>query len=99
MNQSGVVLVITLWILLILSTIALGFAFEMHLESRLARYQLDSHTALYLAQAGINRAMVELKNDLILDRKARPQAIDNLGESWANNEISNEEYYTNIELG
>ena len=37
---------------LILSTIALGFAFEMHLESRLARYQLDSHTAGYLTQAG-----------------------------------------------
>jgi general secretion pathway protein K len=98
MKQSGVVLIITLWILLILSTIALGFAFEMHLESRLARYQLDSHTAIYLAQAGINRAMVELKNDLFLDRKARPQIIDSLGEPWANNENS-AEYYTDIELG
>lgn len=97
-NSSGVVLIITLWILLILSTIALGFAFEMHLESRLARYQLDSHTASYLAQAGINRAMVELKNDLILDRKARPQIIDTLGENWANNE-NTDEYYTDIELG
>ncbi|MFB3894790.1 MAG: general secretion pathway protein GspK [bacterium] len=97
-NQSGVVLIITLWILLILSTIALGFAFEMHLESRLARYQLDQNIASELAQAGINRAMVELKNDLILDRKARPRVIDTLGENWANNENS-EEYYTNIELG
>ncbi|MDI6784750.1 MAG: type II secretion system protein GspK, partial [bacterium] len=97
-NQDGVVLIITLWILLILSTIALGFAFELHLESRLARYQLDSHTAAYLAQAGINRAMVELKNDLLLDRKARPQIIDSLGENWANNE-NTDEYYTDIELG
>ena len=98
MNQSGVILIITLWILLILSTIALGFAFEMHLESRLARYQLDSHTATYLAQAGVHRAMVELKNDLFLDRKARPQMIDSLGENWANNE-NTDEYYTDIELG
>jgi type II secretory pathway component PulK len=97
-HQSGVVLIITLWILLILSTIALGFAFEMHLESKLARYQLDRYTASELAQAGINRAMVELKNDLILDRKARPQIVDTLGENWANNE-NTDEYYTNVELG
>lgn len=97
-NQAGVVLIITLWILLILSTIALSFAFEMHLESRLARYQLDHYAASELAQAGINRAMVELKNDLILDRKARPKIIDTTGENWANNENS-DEYYTNIELG
>ncbi|MCX7919713.1 MAG: general secretion pathway protein GspK [bacterium] len=96
--QSGVVLIITLWILLILSTIALGFAFEIHLESRVARYQLDRYTASYVAQAGLHRAFVELKNDLILDRKARPQSIDSLGESWANNEFS-EEYYQNVKLG
>src|SRR5277367_4500671 len=82
-NDRGVILIITLWILLILSVIALGFSIELHLEARLARYQVDSHTAYYLSKAGIERAMVELKNDLVLDHKSRPAIYDGLDDSWS----------------
>ncbi len=82
-TESGVILIITLWVLLILSVIALGFSIELHLEARLARYQVDSHTAYYLAKAGIERAMVELKNDLVLDHKSRTAIYDGLDDSWS----------------
>lgn len=82
-SESGVILIITLWVLLILSVVALGFSIELHLEARLARYQVDSHTAYYLAKAGIERAMVELKNDAVLDHKSRPAMYDGLDDSWS----------------
>ena len=62
--SEGVALIITLWILLILSTMAAGFAYRMRLGIKVAGYQRDSFKTLVLAQAGVERAIAELKNEV-----------------------------------
>ncbi len=62
--KKGVALIVTLWVLLILSTMATSFAYRMRLAIRAAVYQRDSFKALALAQAGVERAVAELKNEL-----------------------------------
>ena len=96
-SQSGVILITTLWILLILSVIALGFSIDLQLEARLARNQMDTHQAYYLARAGIVRAMVELKNDALLDHKSKTTIYDGLSDCWATNEDT-EKIFKNVEL-
>ncbi|MBU0700231.1 general secretion pathway protein GspK [bacterium] len=73
-NEEGVVLVITLWVLAILSLLAISFAYQMRIGIRLAGYQVDSLRALYLAKAGVNYALCELKKDT--------NEYDSLNEAW-----------------
>ena len=61
--KNGIALIITLWILLILSTMATSLAYRMRLAIRVTVYQRDSFKALALAQAGVERAIAELKNE------------------------------------
>jgi len=65
--KKGVALIVTLWVLLILSTMATSFAYRMRLGIRATAYQRDSFKALALAQAGVERAIAELKNELETD--------------------------------
>lgn len=74
-NEKGVILIITLWVLAILSLLAISFSQRMRLEIKLAKFQIDSLKALYLAQAGINYALAKLKKDINL--------YDSLNEDWA----------------
>jgi type II secretory pathway component PulK len=97
-RKDGVVLITTLWILLILSVLALGFTIDLQLEARMARTQMDTHQAYYLARAGVIRALVELKNDAILDHRTRNAIYDAPGDCWANNEET-DKIYKDIELG
>lgn len=62
--KKGVALIVTLWVLLILSTMATSFAYRMKLGIRATVYQRDSFKALSLAQAGVERAIAELDNEL-----------------------------------
>lgn len=98
MKNNGSILIVILWVILILSVLAIGFALEMQMEARLQRYQLDSKQAYQIARAGLERAIVELKNDLFLDRKARAFSADGHSDPWANNKFS-EKYFNHIELG
>ncbi len=97
-KEQGVILITTLWILMILSVIALGFSIELQLEARMSRTQLDTHQAYYLARAGVIRTLVELKNDAILDHRTRNAIYDAPGDCWANNEET-EKIYKDIPLG
>ncbi|MEW6620215.1 MAG: helix-hairpin-helix domain-containing protein [bacterium] len=71
---KGAVLIVTLWILAILTLLAISFAHRMRVEVKLTRFQVDSLRALYLAKAGINHAMAELKKDA--------NEYDSLNEEW-----------------
>ncbi len=98
LNRRGVILITTLWILLILSVIALTFSIELQLEARIARTQIDVHEAYYIARGGIYRAVVELKNDGILDHRVRTAPYDSLGDCW-NITDDTRENFVDVPLG
>jgi len=62
-KKSGIILITTLWILAILSVLAVGIGFRVSIEARLSKYNLDRIKGLYLAKAGIVKAMGVLSKD------------------------------------
>lgn len=77
-------LVLILWILVILTITALGFAFYIRLQLKITKNQTERLKAYYIAKAGIDRAILELKRDT--------NDYDALNEKWS----TNEEVYKNI---
>jgi type II secretory pathway component PulK len=59
-KKSGAILITSLWILSILSILALGIGFRVSIEARLAKYNMDGAKALYLAKAGLNKVIYRL---------------------------------------
>ena len=60
---KGVILLVTLWILAILSLLAIGIGFRRSIELKLAGYQIDSLKAYEIAKAGIVKAVDALERD------------------------------------
>lgn len=56
-SQTGLVLVIVLWIIALLAVMAGGFAYSMRIETRLATSMVDRAQARALAEAGIAYAL------------------------------------------
>ncbi len=63
MKEQGIILIVILWILVILTTIALGFGHSMMVEYRISSYEIDKLKTMEIAKAGIERAIAELTND------------------------------------
>jgi general secretion pathway protein K len=59
-DNGGIALVMVLWVLVLLTTIVTEFCWTMRIEANVARNFRDAEEAYYLAQAGFNRAIVEL---------------------------------------
>jgi type II secretory pathway component PulK len=53
MKRDASALIIVLWVIALLSVLIGGFAFDMHLESRIVSYQRKKLKSIYLAKAGI----------------------------------------------
>ncbi len=62
-SSKATILLTTLWILAILSLMAIGIGFRTSLELKLAEYQIDSIKARQIAMAGIIKAMNEMEKD------------------------------------
>ena len=91
MKSKAQVLIISLWILVILSVLAISIGHRVSMALRLTRYQRESLKALYLAKAGINRAISELKNDT--------NGYDSLNETWSTGKDSKDNpIFENIEI-
>jgi general secretion pathway protein K len=60
MRQKGIALVIVLWLIVLLSTIAAGHVRNVHSETRLAMHSVQLAKARALAGAGIQRAILGL---------------------------------------
>src|SRR5438094_508213 len=60
--SDGSVLIQVLWTLAILVLLSLALGYTTALDQRLVSYQRDRLTALYLAKAGYQRALVELED-------------------------------------
>ena len=54
--NAGSALIVVLWVIGLLSILISSFAFDMHVEAKLASYQKKRTEAAYLALAGIERA-------------------------------------------
>lgn len=59
-KQRGAILVTSLWILSILSILAMGIGFRISIEARLSMYYMDKVKALYLAKAGAFKSLGRL---------------------------------------
>ncbi len=71
-NKKGAILITALWILAILSILAVGIGFRVSMEARLAKYNIDAMRALYLAKAGAAKAIYRLSKN--------PPAVDSIYE-------------------
>ncbi|MFV0542052.1 MAG: general secretion pathway protein GspK [Marinicella pacifica] len=61
-QQKGIALVLVLWVALLMSVIAGGFALSARTESVQSRILFNQVQAEFLAEAGLNRAVFELRN-------------------------------------
>lgn len=81
-RRRGVMLIITLWLTVILSILALAITSRLTMQTRLMSMRRHRLVAEGLAQAGLAKAIVDLKNDLILDNTEKPQPFDGEGDIW-----------------
>jgi len=61
-KQKGIALVLVLWVALLMTVIAGGFAISARTESVQSRILFNQVQAEFLAEAGLNRAVFELRN-------------------------------------
>lgn len=82
-RRSGFVLVSVLWILAILTVVALGFARRASLERRVAWYALDREQAQQMARGAAERALFELANKHALDEYNNQGGYTGADQRWA----------------
>ena len=88
-QHRGSILIFTLWVLVCLSLIALGFGRRARLEMRAAAYEMDRLTGRMLAHAAINAGIAELQNNF----NKRPK-YHTLSDEWAKEQkVSGEEIF------
>jgi general secretion pathway protein K len=90
--QAGAALVIVLWIIMVLSLLISGFAFTMHVETKVASYSRKELKAELLARAGVEVAKMEL---LLHDRNPAERGFDALNQGW----VTNSNLFVDHELG
>ena len=59
-GDRGVALLLVLWALVLLGTLALGFSWSMRTEAMAARNGIDETRAYFQARTGVNRAVAML---------------------------------------
>lgn len=64
-NNSGVILIVTIWMLIILSVLAVGIGHRNSIGVKLNRYAIDRLKSYYIAKAGVLAAIKELVKDQI----------------------------------
>lgn len=69
-QKDGFVLVTVVWLVAILTVIAIGFSYRAMLERRAAWYTIDQAQARTMARSAANRAVLELQNKQTLDKFA-----------------------------
>lgn len=79
LRRRGSLLIITLWIITILSVVAVALARALSVEVRLTKYRLAHEQAVALARSGVYLAMQRLNQD----SPPAGEAFDWLGDDWA----------------
>ena len=93
-SREGMILVTTLWILALLTLLAIGIGVRMAVDIKLVGFSLNSLKARYLAEAGLRRTTTLFEGD-------GSKIIDSLNEVWSCGYDFDEEEYVlkDIELG
>ncbi|KPK42562.1 MAG: hypothetical protein AMJ78_02120 [Omnitrophica WOR_2 bacterium SM23_29] len=65
MRNSGFVMILVLVFMLVLAVMVMAMAYFITAETRGIGFQLDDTKALYLAQAGVERALREIRDDVL----------------------------------
>ncbi len=60
-NENGIALLLVLWIITLFAVICTEFSWTMRTETVIVRNFKDGEQAYYTAEAGINRAIIELE--------------------------------------
>ncbi|MBZ0258706.1 general secretion pathway protein GspK [bacterium] len=66
-NQNGIVLIITLWVILVLSVVSLSYLRQVNIELKMVGFQRDTSVADSIAKAGLQQALILLREDRIKD--------------------------------
>ena len=88
-RRRATILILTLWIVLVLTLLAHSLAFEIQVESKLTSTYRDQFRAEQLARIGIARAVTDLRNDRLVERPEEAvkdinakEPFDALGDIW-----------------
>lgn len=82
-TNRGFVLVSVLWVLALLTVVALGFARRATLERKMAWYALDHAKALQMARGAVEHGMAELANKAAVDGLNEQAGYTGLDQRWA----------------
>lgn len=85
-SRRGVIIILTLWLVTVLSLMAYSLSYEMRIEARLTKLKKDQLVAYQLAKAGVAKAICDLKNDMVMERQEKSQILDAEGDVWRNPE-------------
>jgi len=85
-GNRGSIVIVTLWVLAILLLLAVGLAYRVGLELRMARYAQDRLKTFYIAKAGVERAIAFLL-------KKDANSFDALKEEWSQKESFFKEFH------
>lgn len=83
MRNSGFVLVTVLWILAILTVVALGFGHRAMMERQTAWFALDQQQAMGAARGAVERGILSLYNRPFVDEYFNQQPYTSLNQQWA----------------
>lgn len=81
--NGGFVLVCVLWVVAIMTVVALGFGRRALLENSAARYSLDHVKAMHMARGAVNRGMVELRNKAVYDFLRGAEGRTSYAQQWS----------------
>lgn len=82
-GEKGFVLVCVLWILAILTVIAIGFQRRAVMDARAATFTFDHMRAMFMARGAVARGIVELRNKAVIDAINRQSGRTGYSQKWA----------------
>lgn len=93
-RDRGTILITTLWILALLTLLALGIGTRVGIDVKMVSFFIDSYKAHYIAEAGIRKTIIFLGKDS--DKNA-----DSLNEIWSSGYDYDEEQFVlkDIKIG
>lgn len=82
-SSAGFVLVCVLWVIALLTVVAVGFAHRASLERKMAWYALDHAKAIQMARGAVEHGMAELANKSAVDSLNEQGGYTGLDQRWA----------------
>lgn len=99
-RKKAVVLVLTLWMVVVLTVIASSLAFDVQVNSKLALLQKQQAEAYSLAKSAVAAGMTHLQNDMLIDYQENPnQPYDAFSDVWAQPDVKEKDLDTEMGKG